>query len=91
MSRMHHQQSNTKEGTYDCVPLYPWQKVGADLFELKEIKYLLVVDYFLLYIKIVELTSTYPGAVIAHLKTMHGLVFLRSWLVTMGLSLRLVR
>ena len=63
-----HQQSSTKEGTYDC--LRPTSlHMGADLFELKGIKYLLVVDYFSRYVEIVKLTSIYSGAVIAHLKT----------------------
>ena len=51
------------------LPLYPWQKVGADLFELKGTKYLLVIDYFSRYVEIVKLTSTYSGVVIGHLKT----------------------
>ena len=51
------------------LPLYPWQKVGADLFELKGTKYLLVIDYFSRYVEIAKLTSTYSGVVIGHLKT----------------------
>ena len=55
------------------LPDYPWQKVGADLFELEGIKYLLLVDYFSRYIEIVKLTSTTSGTIISVLKT----VFLR--------------
>ncbi|KAL5508926.1 hypothetical protein EMCRGX_G004190 [Ephydatia muelleri] len=40
------------------LPDYPWQKVGADLFELEGIKYLLLADCFSHYIEIVKLTST---------------------------------
>ena len=41
------------------LPLDLWQKVGADLFELKGIKYLLVVDCYSRYVEIVKMTSTY--------------------------------
>eukprot|EP00731_Ephydatia_muelleri_P021495 Em0014g86a len=51
------------------LPDYPWQKVGADLFELEGIKYLLLVDYFSRYIEIVKLTSTTSGTIISVLKT----------------------
>ena len=43
------------------LPDYPWQKVGADLFELKGIKYLLLVDYFSRYIEVVKLSATTSG------------------------------
>jgi len=29
-----------------ALPEYPWQVIGSDLFELKGINYLLIVDYF---------------------------------------------
>ena len=51
------------------LPDYPWQKVGADLFELEGIKYLLLVDYFSRYIEIVKLTYTTSGTIISVLKT----------------------
>ena len=50
------------------LPDYPWQKVGADLFELKGIKYLLLVDYFSRYIEVVKLSSTTSGTIISVLK-----------------------
>ena len=50
------------------LPDYPWQKVGADLFELKGIKYLLLVDYFSRYIEVVKLSATTSGAIISVLK-----------------------
>lgn len=34
------------------LPRYPWEKVGTDLFELKGVTYLLVVDYFSRYIEV---------------------------------------
>ena len=74
------------------LPLYPWQKVGADLFELKGTKYLLVIDYFSRYVEIAKLTSTYSGVVIGHLKTIFpGLEFRNLWLVIMGRSSCLMR
>ena len=50
------------------LPDYPWQKVGADLFELKGIKYLLLVDYFSRYIEVVKLSATTSGTIISVLK-----------------------
>ena len=49
-------------------PNYLWQKVGADLFELEGIKYLLLVDYFSRYIEIVKRSSTTSGTIISVLK-----------------------
>ena len=50
------------------LPDYPWQKVGADLFELEGIKYLLLVDYFSRFIEVVKLTSTTSTTIISVLK-----------------------
>ena len=50
------------------LPDYPWQKVGADLFELESVKYLLLVDYFSRFIEVVKLTSTTSTTIISVLK-----------------------
>ena len=50
------------------LPTYPWQKVGADLFELKGANYLLVVDYYSRYPELVKLTSTTSPSIVKALK-----------------------
>ena len=50
------------------TPEYPWQRVEADLFELNRINYLVVVDYFSHYFRVVKLTSTALCAVIEAMK-----------------------
>ena len=50
------------------TPEYPWQRVGADLFELNRINYLVVVDYFSCYFEVAKLTSTTSCAVIEAMK-----------------------
>ena len=59
----------------DC-PERPWQKLGADLFELGGKTYLLVVDYLSRYVELALLTHTKCNDVINHLKSMfarHGI------------------
>ena len=56
-------------------PAYPWQKVGADLFQWKQATYLLVIDYFSRYIKIAKISGTTAIAVISQIKSIfaqHG-------------------
>ena len=58
------------------LPRYPWEKVATDLFELKGITYLLVIDYFSRYIEVQSLTSTTSASIIRSLKSIfarHGL------------------
>ena len=57
------------------LPDYPWERVATDLFELKGITYLLVVDYYSRYIEVQKLTSTTSARVI----TVAESRFLPSW------------
>ena len=50
------------------VPLYAYQKVGADIFTLRGKDYLLVVDYFSKFPEYVQLTSKSAECIIQHLK-----------------------
>ena len=40
------------------LPNHPWERVAADLFQLKEKSYLAVVDYFSRYVEVQSLSST---------------------------------
>jgi len=58
------------------VPLYAYQKVGADIFTLHGNDYLLVVDYFSKFPEYVQLTSKSADCIIQHLKDIfarHGI------------------
>lgn len=58
------------------LPDRPWQKLGADLFMLKNTNYLLVVYYLSRYIEIAQLSPTRCADVIVHLKSIfarHGI------------------
>ena len=58
------------------LPDRPWQKVAADLFELKGHPYLLVIDYFSRYTEVAKLSSTTSPDVTVHLQSMfarHGI------------------
>ena len=54
------------------LPDYPWQKVGADLFQIKTDQYILVMDYFSRYPEVMKLSSTTSGGVINALKSILG-------------------
>ena len=54
----------------------PWQKVAADLFELKGLLYLLVMDCFYRYVEVAKLSRMTSPDVAVHLKSMfarHGI------------------
>ena len=58
------------------LPDRPWQKVGADLFQIRGCNYLVVVDYYSRYIEMAKLDkNTTSSNVIMHLKSIfarHG-------------------
>lgn len=57
------------------LPDYPWQRVGTDMFALKEKNYLLVVDYFSRYPEVIKMKSTTSDSIIEALKAIfsrHG-------------------
>ena len=49
-------------------PEYPWQRLAADLFQLKTTMYLAVVDYFSRYVEVAKLGTTTSNQVIQTLK-----------------------
>ena len=58
------------------LPDRPWQRLGADLFELKGVTYLLVVDYYSRYPEVIKLTSLTSKSVITALRSIfsrHGI------------------
>lgn len=59
------------------IPKIPWNKVGCDLFELRGVKYLLIIDYYSKYIEIEELSrDTTSHSVINFMKAIfarHGI------------------
>ena len=58
------------------LPSHPWERVAADLFQLKNTIYLLVVDYYSRYVEIQKLTTTTSASIILALKAIfsrHGI------------------
>ena len=58
------------------LPDGPWERVGADIFQHNQTKYLAVIDYYSRFIEIAELPRTDGSVVIAKLKGImarHGL------------------
>ena len=58
------------------IPLLPWQKLEADIFEYGGSVYLLIVDYFAEYPEVYLLPGTSANAVISHFRRVfarHGL------------------
>ena len=49
---------------------HPWERVAADLFEIKNVTYLLVVDYYSRFVEVQRLNTTTSLSVITHLKSM---------------------
>ena len=58
------------------LPKRSWQVVGSDLFELRGVHYLLIVDYFSRYPEVVKMSTTTSKAMIVAMKPVfarHGL------------------
>ena len=51
------------------LPDYPWKKVGSDIFNLKGVDYLLVVDYFTRFVEISKMSSITSTSIISALKS----------------------
>ena len=76
-------QTCAKQNTQTCEPLlptklpaYPWQRVALDLFTLKGVNYLVVVDYFSRFPEVKTLTTTTSEKIILSLKEVfshHGI------------------
>ena len=59
-----------------ALPRHPWEKVAADLFQLKGKSYLVVVNYYSKYVEVQTLSSTTSANVVASLKAIfsrHGI------------------
>ena len=76
-SSLKYRRENQRESlTHHEVPLLPWQKLGADIFEYGGSAYLLIVDYFSKYPEVCLLQGKSAIAVISHFRTVfarHGL------------------
>ena len=58
------------------LPNHPWERVAADLFQLKGKSYLVVVDYFSRYVEVQSLSITTSASVVNALKAIfarHGI------------------
>ena len=68
-----YQRQNQKEPLLPHeVPQRPWQKLGADIFELNSKSYLLVVDYYSKYPELCLLRDKTAGSVITGMKSMYA-------------------
>ncbi|KAI0242749.1 hypothetical protein LSAT2_011307, partial [Lamellibrachia satsuma] len=66
-----HRSSQRKEPVKPTtMPLRPWQKISADLFQIKQQHYLVVMDYHSRYLENVHLLNISSAAVIGKLKNM---------------------
>ena len=68
--------SHTEPLLQPALPSHPWEKVAADLFQLKGKSYLLVVDYYSKYVEVQTLSLTTLTSVVASLKAIfscHGI------------------
>ena len=52
------------------LPDRPWQRIAADLCEIKGDKYLIMIDYFSRFIEIMKMNSTTSEQIVLKLKTL---------------------
>ena len=64
------------------LPSYPWERIAADLFELKGSTYLLVTDYYSRFVEVQRLTTTTSSTVVRHLKTIFARLGIPTTMVT---------
>ena len=64
------------------LPNYPWERIAADLFELKDSPYLLVADYYSRFIEVQKLTTTTSSNIVTQLKTIFARFGIPSTMVT---------
>ena len=49
------------------LPNYPWERIAADLFEVKGSHYLLVADYYSRFVEVQKLTTTTSSNIVTQL------------------------
>ena len=64
------------------LPSHPWERVAADLFELKGSNYLLVADYCSRFTEVQKLTTTTSSNIATHLKAIFARFGILATLVT---------
>ena len=64
------------------LPSHPWERVAADLFELKGSNYLLVADYYSRFVEVQKLTTTTSCNIVTHLKAIFARFGIPATLVT---------
>ena len=64
------------------LPNYPWERIAADLFELKGSPYLLVADYYSRFVEVQKLTTTTSSNIITQLKTIFARFGIPATMVT---------
>ena len=80
-----HQKCNSKEPLLPhSVTDRPWEKVGADIFEIQKKQFLVLVDYYSGYVEVDQLTSMTANQVIAQCKSQFSRHRIPDVLITQG-------
>ena len=64
------------------LPSHPWERIAADLFELKGSTYLLVTDYYSRFVEVQRLTTTTSSSIVRYLKTIFARFGIPATMVT---------